>query len=71
MIEREYIMYVLRNLTDDAMTVLKTFRFRGEALDYREEHLIPAEVWVDYVEPVTNEDLILDNSKPAYIVRIK
>jgi hypothetical protein len=53
------------------MTVLKTFRNQVEALDYREEHLIPAEVWVDYVEPVTNEDLILDNSKPAYIVRIK
>jgi len=52
------------------MTVLKTFRNQVEALDYREEHLIPSEVWVDYVEPVTNEDLILDASKPAYIVQV-
>ena len=63
-------MYVLRNLTNDAMTVLKTFRSESEALEYRYEHIERGVSWVDYVEPVTNEDLILDPSKPAYIVRV-
>ena len=52
------------------MTVLKTFRSESEALEYRYEHIERGVSWVDYVEPVTNEDLILDPSKPAYIVRV-
>ena len=63
-------MYVLRNITDDAMTVLKPFRSEVEALEYRYEHIGRGVSWVDYVEPVTNQDIILDPSKPAYIVQV-
>jgi hypothetical protein len=65
------IRYVLRNVVNDQLINAKSFDNMVAAMNYRMTYLERDTAWVDQIEvqKCTNPDLILDSSKPAYIVR--
>ena len=72
------IRYVLRNVVNDQLINAKSFDNMVAAMNYRMTYLERDTAWVDQIEvqwnkpysrECTNPDLILDPSKPAYIVR--
>jgi|TARA_B110000211_G_scaffold204805_1_gene238651 hypothetical protein len=65
------IRYVLRNVVNDQLINAKSFDNMVAAMNYRMTYLERDTAWVDRIEvqECTNPDLILDPSKPAYIVR--
>ena len=65
------IKYVLRNVVNDQLIDFEMFDTMVNAFKFRAKHYEDGTAWVDQVEvqKCTNPDLILDSSKPAYIVR--